>query len=66
MFLVNFPYKNNLTYTYILHKFSCSHNQAAKISSNMKRNAYISSYTPTKNYRELLTSVVFALTGTTV
>ena len=34
---------------YILHKFSCGHNEAAKISSNMKRIAYISSFTPCKS-----------------
>ena len=40
---------------YILHKFSCGHNEAAKVSSNMKRIAYICSFVSCKNYRELLT-----------
>ena len=34
---------------YILQKFSWGHNQGAKIFSNMKGIAYVSSSTPSKN-----------------
>ena len=40
---------------------NCGHNRTPKISCNMKRISYSNSFTPIKNQRELLTSVVFAI-----
>ena len=59
-------YLRKLHDIYILHQFSWGHNRIQKVSSNMQRIAYSSSFIPCKNNRECGCHWFSPLTGTNV